>query len=84
MDLFSIVGWFGVLFCTLGYLLLSLKVIKAESFSFQALNIAGGLCLAITAIQTEDLTNAVANLLWMSIGLFAVTRKFRKRKANEA
>jgi len=84
MDLFSIVGWFGVLFCTLGYLLLSLKVIKAEFFSFQALNIAGGLCLAITAIQTEDLPNAVANLLWMSIGLFAVTGKFRKRKADEA
>jgi len=84
MDLCSIVGWFGVFFCTLGYLLLSLKVIKAESFSFQALNIAGGLCLAITAIPTEDLPNAVANLLWMSIGLFAVTGKLRKRKAYEA
>lgn len=83
MDLImSLVGWFGVIFCTLGYLLLSLKLITAQSFSFQALNIVGGLCLAVTAVSTKDLPNAAANILWMSIGIFAIIGRFKKPKID--
>ncbi|WP_090884424.1 CBU_0592 family membrane protein [Pedobacter rhizosphaerae] len=78
--LMPFVGWSGVLFCTLGYLLLSLKIIRADSLSFQLLNITGGLCLAVTAFNTQDLPNAVANILWMSIGLFALSRQFSRKQ----
>ena len=71
------IGWLGVILCTLGYLLLSLKVIKAESRTFQLLNIIGGLCLVATAIDNSDMPNAVANLLWMFIGVFALGRQLR-------
>ena len=79
----SIVGWSGVVFCTLGYLLLSMKLIRADSISFQALNIMGGLCLAVTAVDTQDIPNAAANVLWMSIGLFALSRQFSKREQKQ-
>ncbi len=75
----SLIGWSGVVFCTLAYLFLSMKLIRSDSFSFQALNILGGLCLAVTALDTHDLPNAAANVLWMSIGLFALGRQFSKR-----
>ncbi|WP_293785384.1 hypothetical protein [uncultured Pedobacter sp.] len=75
----SIIGWSGVVFCTLAYLFLSMKLIRSDSFSFQALNILGGLCLAITALNTNDLPNAVANVLWMSIGLYALSKQFSKQ-----
>jgi hypothetical protein len=71
------IGWLGVVLCTLGYLLLSLKVIKAESRTFQLLNIMGGLCLVATAVDNSDMPNAVANLLWMFIGVFALGRQLR-------
>lgn len=71
------IGWLGVVLCTLGYLLLSLKVIKAESRTFQLLNITGGLCLVATAVDNSDMPNAVANLLWMFIGVFALGRQLR-------
>lgn len=71
------VGWVGVLLCTVGYLLLSLKVIKAESRTFQLFNIFGGLFLVVAAIDSEDMPNAVANLLWMFIGVYALGRKLR-------
>lgn len=79
----SIIGWSGVLFCTLGYLLLSIKIIKEDSLSFQLLNVIGGLCLTVTAFETRDLPNAAANILWMVIGLYALSRQFRKRESQE-
>ena len=77
--LINTIGWLGVILCTLGYLLLSMKVIKAESLSFQLLNIIGGLCLVATALETRDLPNAAANLLWMFIGVYALGRQLRGR-----
>lgn len=73
----TIIGWLGVMLCTLGYLLLSMKVIAAERRIFQFLNIAGGFCLVIAAIYSNDLPNVVANLLWMFIGIYALGRQLR-------
>lgn len=69
------IGWLGVVLCTIGYLLLSMRMIKAESRSFQILNILGGLCLVATAVDSDDMPNAVANLLWMFIGVYALGRR---------
>jgi membrane-bound ClpP family serine protease len=71
------IGWLGVVLCTVGYLLLSMKVIKAESLGFQLLNIIGGLCLVATAVDSDDMPNAVANVLWMFIGVYALGRQLR-------
>ncbi|WP_449592161.1 CBU_0592 family membrane protein [Pedobacter foliorum] len=77
----SSIGWLGVILCTLGYLLLSVKVVTPDSLSFQLLNIVGGLCLVTTALETNDLPNAMANLLWMFIGLYALGRRLRTQNA---
>lgn len=76
-------GWLGVILCTLGYLLLSLKVLTADSLNFQALNIIGGLCLVTSALQNSDMPNAVANLLWVFIGLYAIGRQFKVNRVTE-
>jgi hypothetical protein len=73
------IGWLGVCLCTLGYLLLSIKKLTPESWGFQILNITGGLCLLITAVIADDTPNAVANLLWASIGFYALTKGWRTR-----
>lgn len=70
-------GWLGVVCCTAAYLLLSMKIITAESLSFQLLNIIGGLFLVATAVDTSDMPNVVANLLWMFIGIYALVRQMR-------
>ena len=77
--IFISIGWLGVVLCTVGYLLLSTKVIKAESRSFQLLNIIGGLCLVSIAVDNNDMPNAVANLLWMFIGVYALGRRLSTR-----
>ncbi|SEO31831.1 hypothetical protein SAMN05192574_10752 [Mucilaginibacter gossypiicola] len=78
-NIFAIIGWAGVILCTLGYLLLNLKVLKADSWLFQTLNILGGLCLATAALNAHDLPNAAANVSWMAIGMFALARQLRQR-----
>lgn len=76
------IGWLGVVLCTLGYLLLSMKKVSAESLSFQLLNIIGGLCLVATAVDSNDIPNAAANLLWMFIGVYALNRQLRSQSAS--
>ncbi|TDQ06706.1 CBU_0592 family membrane protein [Pedobacter metabolipauper] len=76
------IGWLGVALCTLGYLLLTMRKIDAESLSFQLLNIIGGLCLVATAVDSNDIPNAAANILWMFIGVYAVARQSRTRNAG--
>ena len=77
--IFTVLGWTGVVLCTLGYLLLSIKVLRAESWLFQMINILGGLCLAAAAVNSQDLPNAAANVLWMFIGMYALGRQLRNR-----
>ncbi|WP_316821317.1 CBU_0592 family membrane protein [Pedobacter gandavensis] len=79
----SEIGWVGVVLCTLGYLLLSVKVLKADSLSFQTLNIIGGLCLVTSALHNSDMPNAVANGLWVLIGFYAVARHIRSNRVAE-
>jgi hypothetical protein len=56
-----------------------MKAIKAESWAFQAFNIVGGLCLSATAVNSQDIPNAAANLLWMFIGVYALGQRLRNR-----
>jgi lipid-A-disaccharide synthase-like uncharacterized protein len=80
--LITSIGWIGVVLCTLGYLLLSTKTLKAEHFGFQLLNIIGGLCLVTTAVFSNDMPNVVANLLWMFIGIYALGRQLRTQRST--
>lgn len=79
----TLIGWSGVIFCTLGYLLLSMKIIKSNSLSFQILNVLGGGCLTVTALETNDLPNVAANLLWMGIGLYALIGLIKRRERQQ-
>jgi lipid-A-disaccharide synthase-like uncharacterized protein len=81
--LFTSIGWIGAFLCTLAYILLSTKVIRAESRVFQILNIFGGLCLCVTALQTNDLPNVTANFLWMATGIYALGRHLRSRRPDK-
>jgi len=77
------IGWLGVALCTLGYLLLSTNVIKAKSVTFQLMNIFGGLFLVAVAVDSRDIPNAAANLLWMFIGLYALRQHLKTQKPVE-
>lgn len=68
----AVIGWIGAGLYILAYLLLSLKKIRPDKLPYQAMNIAGGLCLIGNAWHTADYPSLVTNAIWACIGVFAV------------
>jgi hypothetical protein len=72
----EIVGWFGVLFYVSAYFSLSLGILKAHSYRFHFLNMLGAVGLSIDASFQGDWPNLVVNVLWLLIGILAVSKRF--------
>ncbi len=68
----DMLGWAGVVLTLLAYALLNFHIWKPRSRLYQAANIVGGFCLAISAIYYHDIANIAVNLLWMLIGLIGL------------
>ena len=67
-----IIGWIGAFLYIVAYFLLSIRKLQADRWPYQLLNIAGGVCLVINSLSTRDYPTVVTNLIWASIGLFAI------------
>ena len=79
MDTKSIVdisGWLGVIFYVFAYLLLSIGVLKANSYRFHFLNILGAIGLITDSAYHGDQPNLTVNVIWLVIGILAITRRF--------
>ena len=72
--LIEVVGWAGSLAVLAAYALLSTGRMRARSFGYQALNIAGALGMAINGWAHSALPSVFNNLIWMGIGVVAVTQ----------
>lgn len=71
----EIAGWLGVVAYVVSYLLLSINVLKSNQYLFHLLNMAGAMGLIIDAGFHRDPPNLAVNVIWLSIGVFAVTKK---------
>ena len=79
MDTESIIeisGWLGVIFYVFAYLLLSIGVLKANSYRFHFLNILGATGLITDSAWYGDKPNLAVNVIWLIIGIFAITRRY--------
>lgn len=74
IELITLIGWLGVLCCTTAYVLISLRLLKTETWLYQALNSIGGTFLVLSAVFNHDMPNMVANGLWAVIGLISLGR----------
>lgn len=80
MDNFEIIGWIGSALFIVSYFLLSIDKLKADRIPYQLMNVLGGLCLVISAYDSEDRPNMFTNLVWMFIGLYAIVVIVRLKK----
>lgn len=71
----DIAGWSGVAAYVVSYLLLSIDVLKSSQYLFHLLNIVGAVGLIADAAFHRDPPNLAVNVVWLTIGLFAVTKK---------
>ncbi|MBI1770211.1 MAG: hypothetical protein HY015_01815 [Bacteroidetes bacterium] len=68
----QIIGWIGASLYITAYFLLSTKRLHADKLTFQLMNILGGICLVVNSLHQEDYPSLFTNLVWASIGLFAI------------
>lgn len=79
----EVIGWLGVIFYVLAYLLLTIGVLKVSSYSFHFLNMLGATGLITDAGYYGDKPNLVVNILWLAIGVFAVGKRYYASKRYE-
>lgn len=60
----EVIGWLGVIFYVLAYLLLTIGFLKANSYLFHILNILGASGLIMDSAYFGDKPNLVVNVLW--------------------
>ena len=78
----EIIGWAAAVLILASYVLLSLGRLDAQSAAYQGMNIAGAAGFIINSGYNGAIPSAVLNIVWLGIGLFALTRILRRRPAN--
>jgi hypothetical protein len=76
-NLVVAVGWLGAGLFLLAYVLLSQGRLLASSRSYQGLNIAGAVGLAISNGSHGAFPSATLNLVWIFIGVHTVMTRCR-------
>ncbi|RPF27672.1 hypothetical protein EDD32_2161 [Georgenia muralis] len=83
----SIVGWVGAAASLGAYAMVTQRRIEPDSLLFQGLNIGGATALAVSASVNAAWPSAVANVVWVAIGvqgLLSVKRAVITRRARAA
>ena len=78
----EIIGWAAALLILVAYVLLSLGRIEAQSIAYQGMNVAGAAGFIVNSGYNGAIPSAALNVIWMAIGLFALSRILNRRPAD--
>ena len=78
----DIAGWLGAGSLLLAYALLSMGRLRPR-VGYQLLNLAGGLGLAVNTAYHQAWPPTVVNVVWLVIGVTAITRLIRQRTPRQ-
>jgi len=70
----EVVGWVGAALILAAYALLSTGRLSARSAAYQWMNVVGAAGFVINTGWHGAIPSAVLNVVWMGIGLYALTR----------
>lgn len=70
----ALVGWAGAALLLLAYGALTARRIGPTGWAYQALNIAGGICLLVNTAYHFAWPSAALNLFWVGIGALGLVR----------
>ena len=78
----EIVGWAGAALILLAYLLLSMGKVTGQSAAYQWMNVAGAAGFVVNGWWHRALPSTALNVLWMGIGIVALSGLWRKARAR--
>jgi len=73
----EVIGWAGAALILGAYALLSAGKLRAESVSYQLMNILGAAGFVVNGGWNGALPSAAMNVIWIGIGLYALRERRR-------
>lgn len=73
-DIYSLLGWFGLVFIILAYIFLSTKRLKTTYVLYHLLNLLGATGIAISTFFTESWAALTLSLIFWMISLFYIIK----------
>ena len=75
-------GWVGAIAAVSAYGSVTAKRISPDSATFQLLNLFGAALLGVSAYGHGAVPSAVVNVIWITIGFFALRNIWRVRRSD--
>jgi hypothetical protein len=74
LFMINLIGWLGSAAVIIAYVLVSTNRLRGDAVIYQALNLIGGIFLAINTFYLGAYPSTIVNLMWIGIAVFALTR----------
>ncbi|HEY0215779.1 MAG TPA: hypothetical protein VGC57_05255 [Cellulomonas sp.] len=82
--LVTALGWVGAVTCLIAYVMVTRGRWAASSGRYQLANVISGLFMGMVAARSGVWPSVVTNLVWMAVGVHAVTVLLRARRPRLA
>ena len=78
----EIIGWLGAALILGSYALLSTGRLKADSVTYQLMNVLGAAGFVVNSGWNGALPSAAMNVIWFGIGVYALRQLQRTRRSG--
>jgi len=72
----EIIGWIGMVFILLAYILLSFELLNSNDWFFQALNAVGAFGIVYISFKKKAYQPGVLNVIWGIVALISIIKLF--------
>ena len=76
--IFDTLGWIGAFLLLLAYAMVSFRKLAADSLTYQGLNVAASILLAVNTIYHGAYPSSFVNIVWTLIAVFAILTVVRR------
>lgn len=84
MDIYQWIGFFGMIFIIVAYLLLQTNRSTIQSLQYQLLNLIGAILLLISLFVHFNLGSFIIEVFWIIITIYGIFVNIKKKeKKNE-
>ena len=83
MDIYQWIGFFGMIFIVVAYLLLQTNKYTISSMPYQLLNLLGAILLLISLFVHFNLGSFIIEVFWIIITIYGIIINIKRKKKEQ-
>jgi predicted membrane protein len=83
MDIYQWIGFFGMIFIVVAYLLLQTNKYTISSMPYQLLNLLGAILLLISLFVHFNLGSFIIEIFWIIITIYGIVTNIKRKKKEK-